>query len=94
MVVPLIFTFSVVVIVLVGLSQAEEASRAEGVRILEEAIMRASVHSYAVDGHFPESLDYIVETFGIFIDTTRFVVHYEVFAQNLLPDIRVFELGR
>ena len=89
---PLVFTLAIMAIVLVGLSQAEQSSRAEGVRLLEEAITRAAVHSYSINGYYPESLAYITETFGIYIDRTRFVVHYEVFASNLLPDIRVFEL--
>ena len=92
--VPLAFTLIILFIVLVGLQQAEVSSRAEGMRLLEEAITRAAVHSYAVNGYFPESLSYITETFGIYIDRTRFLVHYEVFATNLLPDIRVFDLNR
>ena len=92
--VPLAFTIAVIGMILVGLRQAEESSRAEGLRLLEEAIMRAAVHSYAVSGHFPESLSYISENYGIFIDTDRFIVHYDASAMNLLPNIRVFELSR
>ena len=87
-------TLVIVGVIMIGLRQAEESSRAEGRRLLEEALMRVVVHSYAVNGYFPDSLDYIVENFGIHIDTTRFVVHYEVFATNVPPDIRVFELNR
>jgi len=87
-----IFSTIIVIIILVGLKQAEKSSRAEGRRLLEEAIFRVVIHNYAVEGHFPESLDYIVENFDIYIDTTRFIVHYEVLGANLLPDIRVFEL--
>ncbi|MDR0273269.1 MAG: hypothetical protein LBI27_08145 [Clostridiales bacterium] len=75
-----------------GLNQADRASGAEGVRLLEEAILRAAVHSYATAGYFPESVDYIVENYGIYIDGTRYVVHYDVFAANILPVIRVFEI--
>ena len=91
---PIIFTAAIVIIILIGLRQTEEAHRAEGLRALEEAIMRVSIHSYAVNGYFPESLDYISENFGIYIDRSRFVVHYEVFGANLVPHVRVFELGR
>ena len=88
--VSIIFTLVIVTMVWVGLRQAEQASRAEGLRLLEEAIMRVVVHSYAVNGYFPESLDYIIANYGIYIDTSRFVVHYDIFASNLLPDVRVF----
>lgn len=91
---PLVFTLIVVALVLAGLKQAEEANRVEGVRLLQETLLRGAIHSYAIEGHFPQSLSHLTENYGIYIDTTRFVVHYEVFAANLLPDIRVIELNR
>lgn len=91
-IVPLIFTIAILTMIVVGLRQADAANRAEGVRLLEEAILRAAIHSYAVEGYFPDTLDYIADNFGIYIDHTRFLVHYNVFASNILPDIRVFEL--
>ena len=89
---PFLLTGIVIIGLFAGLNQAQEASRAEGMRLLEETLLRVAIHSYAVNGHFPESLDYIVENYNVYIDRTRFVVHYEVFALNILPDIRVFEL--
>jgi hypothetical protein len=85
------FTLVIFAIVFIGLQSAARANRAEGVRLLEDALVRAAVHSYAVNGYFPESVEYITENFGIHIDSARYIVHYEVFAVNLLPDIRVFE---
>jgi hypothetical protein len=86
------FTLLIVAIIFVAVKNAAAANAAEGVRLLEDALRRAAVHSYSVSGYFPESVEYIVENFGVHIDTTRFVVHYDVFASNILPDIRVFEL--
>jgi hypothetical protein len=48
--------------------------------------------AYAVEGRYPESIDYIEENFGIFIDRTRYIVHYQIFATNVFPDIAVIEL--
>jgi len=89
---PILFTAVVIGMVVYGLRQTEEANRAEGVRILEESIRRAVVVAYAIEGRYPESIEYIVEHFGIFIDAERYVVHYHVFASNLFPDIAVIEL--
>ena len=91
--VPIVFTLVIIGFVVAGLRQAEEASRAEGVRLLEEALRRVAIHSYAVEGYFPESLAYITENYGIYIDRTRFIVHYDVFAANLFPNIQVFEVN-
>ena len=89
---PLMFTAAVVVMVISGLHQTEEASRAESVRILDESIRRAVVTAYAIEGRYPQSIEYIEENFGIHIDRERFVVHYQIFASNLFPDIAVIEL--
>ena len=90
-IVPVIFTIIVMVMIVFGLRQTEEANKAEGLRILEDSIRRAVIAAYAIEGRYPESLEYIVENFGIHVDDTRFIVHYKVFASNLLPDITVLE---
>lgn len=88
---PAIFTMAIIGLILFGLRQTAEANRVEGLRILEEAVMRAAVHSYAINGYFPQSLSCIVDRYGIYIDGSRFIVHYEVIAENLLPYIRVLD---
>jgi len=90
---PIIFTSIMVGIVWLGIGQANEANSEEGIRILEDAIFRAAIHNYAVAGYFPENLAYIIENFNIYVDTTRFVVHYDAFAPNLPPRIIVFPLN-
>ena len=88
-----VFTLAVIVMIVIGLRETEISSRAEGLRLLEEGIMRAAVQCYAVEGSYPEGIKYIEERYGVYIDRTRYVVHYEIFASNILPDITVLELG-
>jgi hypothetical protein len=90
---PIMFTLAVVLMITMGLRQTEEASRAEGARFLEEAILRAAVHCYAIEGSYPENLAYITENYGIHIDRRKYVVFYEIFASNILPDITVITLN-
>ena len=90
-IVPILFTVAVMGMIMYGLRQTEEASKAEGLRILEDSIRRAVIIAYAVEGRYPESIEYIVDNFGIHIDDSRYVVHYQIFASNLLPDITVLE---
>lgn len=92
-VVPLLFTVAVVGMIVYGLQKTEESSRSEGLRILEDSIRRAVVTCYAVEGRYPDSIDYIEKNYGIFIDRSKYVVHYSIFASNLLPDITVIELA-
>ena len=92
-IVPVLFTLAVMGMIVYGLQKTQASSRAEGLRILEDSIRRAVVINYAVEGRYPESVAYIEENYGIRIDRTKYVVHYSIFASNLMPDIAVIELA-
>ena len=87
-----IFTLAVIVVIVIGLRETEKSSRAEGLRLLEESLMRAAVQCYAIEGRYPDSIEYIKKHYGVYIDA-RYAVYYEIFASNILPDITVLELS-
>ncbi len=64
--------------------------------ILRTAILRASVTCYAIEGRYPPRLSYLIAHYGVTVDTDRYIVSYDVFADNLMPDVRVLrkETGR
>jgi len=59
---------------------------------LEDALRRAAVACYAAEGVYPPDLAYLEEHYGVQIDREQYGVFYEVFAQNLMPEITVVEL--
>ncbi|MDO5415610.1 MAG: hypothetical protein Q4F29_00275 [Lachnospiraceae bacterium] len=61
----------------------------EGEKTLKEAIARASVQCYAIEGRYPPDVEYLEEHYGIQIDRERYHVFYEGFASNIMPDITV-----
>ncbi|MGN0712064.1 MAG: hypothetical protein ACI4LO_09890 [Anaerovoracaceae bacterium] len=71
-----------------------EKTEAEGAKSLREAIRRATVQCYAIEGRYPSSVDYLVENYGIQIDEEKYAVFYEGFASNVMPDITVCEIIR
>jgi hypothetical protein len=87
-----LFTLAVAVIIAVGLAQAAEGSRAEGLRLLEEGIRRAVNESYALEGRYPDSIGYIEEHYGVIIDRGRYAVRYSAVADNIYPDIFVYDI--
>lgn len=74
-----------------GVSTADNTGRAEGRRLLEDGLHRAVAACYAAEGRYPESLAYLEEHYGIRADYTRYAVHYEIIARNLMPEITVIE---
>lgn len=92
---PYLFLASIFVLaltfVLGGLGKAGEASAAEGLRIAEESIRRAVINCYASEGIYPPNYEYLKTHYGISIDEERYIVHYEIFASNIMPSITVLE---
>lgn len=64
-------------------------SKAEGQRQLEQSLYRAAVSCYALEGQYPPNLSYLQEHYGILVDETRYCVFYEVFGDNMMPNITV-----
>ena len=64
---------------------------AEGRARLDEAVRRGAVTCYAAEGVYPPTLEYLQEHYGVQVDETKYTVFYEVFAENLMPDITVIE---
>lgn len=63
----------------------------EGRQQLEDALRRSCVACYAAEGIYPPSLSYLEQHYGVQIDKDRYTVFYEVFADNLMPEITVLE---
>ena len=74
-----------------ALDTLDSGRDAEGLRQLEEALRRGCAACYAAEGIYPQDLEYLDEHYGVQVDGDRYVVHYEIFAQNLMPDITVLE---
>ena len=92
LIIPLVFSALIFTMIVYGLRQTEASSSAEGLRILEDSLRRAVVMSYAIDGRYPENIEAIETRFGIYIDRTRYVVHYRAIGPNVLPEISVIPL--
>ena len=63
----------------------------EGRKQLETALRRAAVACYAAEGIYPPDIAYLEEHYGVQVDARRYIVHYEVFAENLMPQITVLQ---
>ena len=85
---------AIVLMILDGLGTTASVSRTEELRMLENNIMRAVVCCYAVEGSYPDSIGYLQENYGVRVDESKFVVHYNIFASNIMPDIDIREVVR
>ena len=61
----------------------------EAAASIREAIERTALQCYAVEGVYPPDLEYLTDQYGLAVNTRDFYVHYDAFASNLPPDVRV-----
>ncbi|MBQ4051630.1 MAG: hypothetical protein IJD13_08355 [Oscillospiraceae bacterium] len=73
-------------------AQTGEASDERARQAAEDTIRRAMVTCYAIEGFYPSSLDYLCEYYGVAADE-RFVVEYEAFGGNIMPQVTVIFRG-
>lgn len=63
----------------------------ESTRAVKAAVERCALQCYVVEGAYPASLDYLVENYGLQINTEEFSVVYDIFASNIAPAIQVLK---
>lgn len=62
--------------------------------VTKESIRRAMINCYALEGAYPDSLKYLEENYGVWVDYKRFDVTYKVVAPNMLPQVEVRVRGQ
>ena len=84
------------VVILLGFATAvsdlDRDSRAESKRQLETAIRRGCVACYAAEGIYPPDIEYLKDHYGLQGDEESYVVFYDIFAENIMPNITVLEV--
>ena len=82
---------TVLLIMLYGFQSAVENSAEEYLRLTEETLRRAVVSCYALEGRYPPDVAYLQEQYGLQLNDEKYIVHYEIFAENIMPDITILE---
>ena len=46
---------------------------------------------YAIEGVYPESLEYLTENYNVIYNKDKYIVRYDCFADNVRPTVNVLE---
>lgn len=90
-VLPLIITFCVISLFYRGVVDVSRDARARQREHLENALNRGIMYCYAMEGFYPEDLDYLKDNYGLVYDEKYFFVDYRISAANLFPDVTIIE---
>ncbi|MBP1579123.1 MAG: hypothetical protein J6B57_03440 [Oscillospiraceae bacterium] len=82
--------FAVMIVWLVAaLHNASSASEEERLAQVRQSVENGVTLCYAVEGVYPDSLEYLTESYGVVFDHEKYLVHYECFAANVRPTVTV-----
>jgi len=73
-----------------SVDNAQKGSDNEMYEILTDAIARSAVQCYAIEGFYPPDIEYLEENYGLVVNHDKYVISYNVFASNIMPEIEVF----
>ena len=74
-----------------GVQDAARLSDEEGLRLAQEAIERAVVSCYSLEGVYPATYEDLKAKSGLAVDEEKYIVIYEIFASNIRPSVIVME---
>ena len=84
-----------VMLLLGGLSvnTAEHAARTQETDLIRDAVRSAALTCYAVEGAYPQSLEELERGYGLAYNKDAYIVSYDAFASNIMPNIQVLRKG-
>ncbi len=77
----------------VGFTDISDEMSTSDIEMLSAALENAVVTCYAIEGAYPENLEYIEKHYGVIIDKDRYFVDYNVQFANLKPSIAIYTIN-
>ncbi len=65
---------------------------AEQTGSIRDTVYARALQCYVIEGAYPESLDYLIENYGLAVNTDDYRIIYIPYAENLPPEIKVIYL--
>lgn len=62
-------------------------------KAIQNSVVRSAVTCYAVEGKYPVNIEYMLDNYSLNYDKERYVIFYNNFASNIMPEINVVPIG-
>ena len=86
----IVLVLAAAVLLVNRIDTAQDAAETD---IVRDAVKNAALTCYAVEGAYPDSVEYLREHYRLAYDENRYLITYDAFASNMIPDIWVTEVG-
>lgn len=87
----LLFVIIISAVLVAGIYYISNMGNAQGIKLTRESVIRTVVECYAVEGIYPPDVEYMRDNYDLSYDESKYFIHYEAFASNIMPTIEVYE---
>ncbi len=76
-----------------GFSNLEKTEDDQDYLRVEESIRKTVMACYAIEGSYPEDIEYLKENYGLYFNDELYQVHFRYLGGNIMPEYKVFLKG-
>ena len=87
------FTLTLLIFSIPLFSEIQRMNAEYQIEQVESAIQRSLNICYAQEGFYPANIEYLIDNYGLIIDSRLYFISYKGFASNIRPDVNVFRKG-
>lgn len=87
----LLFIVIVLVFMVFSMKNYDYSDKELGAEQIEKIIRHYATTCYALEGSYPSNLEYLQKNYGLILNNDLYTYHYDAFASNILPDIKVIK---
>ena len=86
------FVFAMIIIFcfISGFSDVDSANMQQQINQTHSAILKSACLCYSIEGQYPPDINYLEENYGLFLNHDKYLIDYEIIAENISPEIKVF----
>ena len=93
----LIITLVLAAVIIIAAALAWAGSKtgdaiAEQTASIRDTVRARALQCYIIEGAYPESLDYLIDNYGLAVNTDDYRIIYIPYAENLPPEVKVVYL--
>ena len=83
----------VIGVLLMGFNNAFSVVNDSDLSRVKQNIKDGIVECYAIEGKYPESIEYLKDNYGVYFDDKSYQIHYRYLGLNMMPEFDVFIKG-
>lgn len=88
-IIPCVLFTGIIIWLVVSLNNTSDTARRQECAAVKSTLENGITMCYAIEGAYPPSAEYLSEYYGVTYDAAKYIVHYDYFADNVRPSVRV-----